>query len=319
MEYLIGRSLANNVSNLLLDRLVAQLVKQKEIDWPTVLDDEPEAGLGNGGLGRLAACFLESMASLQLPAMGYGLRYEYGIFRQSITNGWQEERPDNWLRRADPWEVVRHHEHVEVKLACSFEVSGGTFGVVDGKPSSLFGIPFDRPVVGYGGNNINTLRLWAAAAPDFFDFHAFSHGDFVTAVADTLQAEALTRVLYPDDSTNLGQALRFLQEHFLVACSLGDLVRRFRRRNSDWHTFPDKVAIQLNDTHPALAVPELLRIMLDEAQLGWDDAWDLDPPVPAQQKRHDEIAVVFSHEIERGVLAPAVGKLGADEADTKYG
>lgn len=275
MEFLIGRSLANNATNLLLDPLAGQAVKQGNLDWLAILEQEPDAGLGNGGLGRLAACFLDSMATMQLPAMGYGLRYEYGMFRQTIKDGWQHEQPDNWLRRPDPWEVVRPYEKVEVKLNCSFEVRGGALRAIVGKLSKLIGIPYDRPVVGYGGNTINTLRLWSAAAPDYFDFQVFSHGEFVGAVAETLEAEALTRVLYPDDSTWMGQGLRFVQEYFLVACSLADLVRRFRRNNSDWTKLPEKVAIQLNDTHPSMAVPELMRILLDEAQLGWDQAWDI--------------------------------------------
>jgi starch phosphorylase len=275
MEFLIGRSLANNVTNLLLDPVVRQAAAHRDFDWVALLEQEPDAGLGNGGLGRLAACFLDSMATLQLPATGYGLRYEYGIFKQSIDNGWQKETPDNWLRRTDPWEVARPDEQVEVPLNCSFEVRGGTLQTVPGRPSKLIGIPYDRPVVGYGGRTINTLRLWAAAAPDYFDFQVFSHGEFVSAVAETLAAESLTRVLYPDDSTSLGQALRFVQEYFLVASSLADLVRRFRRGNTDWNTLPAKVAIQLNDTHPAMAVPELMRILLDEVHLGWDRAWDL--------------------------------------------
>ena len=275
IEFLLGRSLSNNITNLLLDPLAQKLIAEKQLDWIALLEQESEAGLGNGGLGRLAACFLDSMATMQLPAMGYGLRYEYGMFRQSIENGWQQEKPDNWLRRPDPWEIARPQEQVTVNLNCSFEMAGGSLRAVPGRPSTLIGIPYDRPVVGYGGQTINTLRLWAAAAPDFFDFEAFSHGNFVGAVAETLEAESLTRVLYPDDSTALGQGLRFVQEYFLVACSLADLVRRFRRRNSDWHAFPDKVAIQLNDTHPAMAVPELMRILLDEAHLGWDEAWDL--------------------------------------------
>jgi starch phosphorylase len=275
MEFLIGRSLANNVTNLLLGPLANEAVRQKNINWAEVLEQEPDAALGNGGLGRLAACFLESMATMELPAMGYGLRYEYGIFKQSIQDGWQREQPDNWLRRQDPWEVARPHEKVEVKLNCSFEVRGGTLRAIPGQPSTLIGIPFDRPVAGYGGKTINTLRLWAAAAPDFFDFQAFSHGEFVGAVAETLEAESLTRVLYPDDSTSMGQGLRFVQEYFLVACSLADLVRRFRRTNADWSMFPEKVAIQLNDTHPTMAIPELMRILLDEVHLGWDEAWDI--------------------------------------------
>ena len=275
LEFLIGRSLANNLTNLRLDEHVTRIAEERGLDWLGLLEQEPDAGLGNGGLGRLAACFLDSMATLELPAMGYGLRYEYGIFRQSIGDGWQHEQPDNWLRLQDPWEVARPNEQVEVKLGCSFAMRDGRFEPVPGVPSSLIGIPFDRPVVGYGGKTVNTLRLWAAAAPDYFDFQRFSRGEFVEALQDSLVAESLTRVLYPDDSTVRGQALRFFQEYFLVACSLADLVRRFRKTNADWSALPEKVAIQLNDTHPALAVPELLRILLDEAQLGWDRAWDL--------------------------------------------
>jgi starch phosphorylase len=215
------------------------------------------------------------MATLALPGMGYGLRYEYGIFKQTIHDGWQFEQPDNWLRRPDPWEVVRLEEAVEVKLNCSFELRAGELHPIVGRPSVLLGIPFDRPVIGYGGKTINTLRLWAAATPDYFDFQRFSRGDFVGALAETLASESLTRVLYPDDSTSMGQGLRFLQEYFLVACSLADLVRRFQRSNTDWRALPEKVAIQLNDTHPAMAVPELMRILLDDAGLPWDEAWGL--------------------------------------------
>ena len=275
MEFLIGRSLTNNITNLLLSPLVSEAVKQESLDWLGLLEEEPDAGLGNGGLGRLAACFLDSMATMQLPAMGYGLRYEYGMFRQSIEAGWQHEQSDNWLRRPDPWEVVRPEEKVEIRMNHSIEVRDGTLRAVPGRPFTLLGIPYDRPVVGYGGKTINTLRLWAAAASDEFDFQTFSHGEFVSALAKSLAAKSLTRVLYPDDSTTQGQELRFVQEYFLVACSLADLIQRFRRGNSDWSALPEKVAIQLNDTHPALAVPELMRILLDDAHLGWDQAWDL--------------------------------------------
>jgi glycogen phosphorylase len=275
MEFLLGRSAANNVTNLLLGSFVAHAAKEKNVDLLSVLEQEPDAGLGNGGLGRLAACFLDSMATLQFPAMGYGLRYEYGIFKQTVQDGWQHEQGDNWLRRPDPWEVVRPEEAVEVKLNCAFELDGGTFRAVPGRRSSLLGIPYDRPIVGYGGKNINTLRLWAAAAPNYFDFREFSTGAFAAAMAQTLGAESLTRVLYPDDSTSKGQGLRFLQEYFLVACSLADLIRSYLRNNADLSGLADKVAIQLNDTHPAMAVPELMRILLDEHRLGWDQAWDL--------------------------------------------
>src|SRR5579864_7983725 len=275
MEFLIGRSLANNVTNLLLAPLTDQFIEDKKLNLVEMLEQEPDAGLGNGGLGRLAACFIESAATLHLPAMGYGLRYEYGIFKQSIQNGWQQEMPDNWLRSPDPWEIARPNEKVEVSIGCSFELSGGSLRPVPGRPTTLIGIPFDRPVIGYGGSTINTLRLWSAAAPDFFNFEEFSHGDFVEAFSQTLGAETLTRVLYPDDSRVMGQGLRLLQEYFLVACSLADAVRRFQRSNPDWSTFADKIAIQMNDTHPALAVPELMRILIDQVHLEWDEAWHI--------------------------------------------
>jgi starch phosphorylase len=275
IEFLIGRSLGNNVMNLMLDPVIERTFDEHGRQWMEILHEEPDAGLGNGGLGRLAACFLDSMATLQLPAMGYGLRYEHGIFRQKIRNGWQEERPDNWLRHPDPWEVVRPNESVEVEFGCSFELREGTLRMIPHKPSTLIGVPYDRPVIGYGGKTVNTLRLWSATAAHAFDFQRFSGGDFVASIAEALNAESLTRVLYPDDHTPQGRELRLMQEYFLVACSLADAVRRFRESNTDWRTLPEKAAIQLNDTHPSLAVPELMRILLDEALLSWDEAWDL--------------------------------------------
>jgi starch phosphorylase len=275
MEFLLGRALANNIANLRLDPEARQFAKEHQLDPLQINEQEPDAGLGNGGLGRLAACFLDSMATLGIAGMGYGLRYDYGIFRQSIRNGWQAEQPDHWLARPDPWEVARPNEAVEVKLNVSFEIRDGALRVVEGRSSTLIGIPYDRPVVGYGGKTINTLRLWAVKASNDFNFAQFSNGDFVGALAETLTAETITRVLYPDDHTTQGKGLRFLQEYFLVACSLADLVRRFRAADNDWSALPDKVAIQLNDTHPTLAVPELMRLLLDEAKLGWDAAWTL--------------------------------------------
>ena len=275
MEFLIGRSLANNVTNLLLTPVAESFEKAKGLRISEVLEQEPDAGLGNGGLGRLAACFIDSLATLQIPAIGYGLRYEYGIFRQELHNGYQSEQPDPWLTNPDPWEVARPLKKVSVPLAASVEVHGGQIYVHRGQPMSFLGVPYDRPVVGYGGNTINTLRLWEAATPDVFDFGEFSSGDFFGAVSDRVLAESVTRVLYPDDSTPRGRSLRFIQEYFLVRCSLSDIMHRFRDRGNEWSALPDKVAIQLNDTHPAMAVPELMRILLDEAKLGWDQAWDL--------------------------------------------
>ena len=275
MEFLLGRALANNACNLLIAPEVQKFAKQHQLDPLQILEQEPDAGLGNGGLGRLAACFLDSMATLGLAGMGYGLRYDYGIFRQCLRAGWQAEQPDHWLARPDPWEVARPNEAVEVKLNVSFELRDGALRVVEGRPSTLIGIPYDRPVVGYGGKTINTLRLWAVKASNDFDFAQFSSGDFVGALAETLTAETITRVLYPDDHTTAGKGLRFFQEYFLVACSLADLVRRFRAAGNDWSALPDKAAIQLNDTHPAIAVSELMRQLLDEAKLSWPAAWDL--------------------------------------------
>ena len=259
----------------MLSPVVAAAARDRGLRLAEIFEHEPDAGLGNGGLGRLAACFIESMATMAIPAVGYGLRYDYGIFRQEIRDGSQVEQPDHWLSRPDPWEVPRLNETVEVPLGCRFEVRGGEISVQLGQPSSLLGVPCDRPVVGYRGRTINTLRLWQAATPDVFDFGEFSSGDFFGAVSDRILAETVSRVLYPDDSTPRGRSLRFIQEYFLVACSLADIIARFRRRGNDWASLPDKVAIQLNDTHPAMAVAELMRILLDRAKLGWDQAWDI--------------------------------------------
>jgi starch phosphorylase len=275
MEFLIGRSLANNITNLLISPVVAAAAREKGLRLVELLEQEPDAGLGNGGLGRLAACFIESMATMDIPAVGYGLRYDFGIFRQELRDGAQVEYPDPWLSRRDPWEVSRPNEAVAVPLGCRFEAHGDAITPHRGQTSQLRGVPYDRPVVGYGGWTINTLRLWQATTPDVFDFAAFGGGDYVGAVSERILAETVSRVLYPDDSTPRGRSLRFIQEYFLVACSLGDIVARFLRRGNRWPALPEKVAIQLNDTHPAMAVAELMRILLDQAGLGWDEAWDL--------------------------------------------
>jgi starch phosphorylase len=275
MEFLLGRSLTNNLTNLRVEPLVRDILQREGLDLLPLVEEEPDAGLGNGGLGRLAACFIDSLATLQIPAIGYGLRYHYGIFRQQIQHGYQVENADPWLRRPDPWEVGRPAETVEVPINATVHLDQGVERLVGNQPSVLLGLPFDRPVVGYGGKTINTLRLWEAGTPNTFDFGEFSRGDFVEAVHDKIAVEHLTRVLYPDDSTERGRALRFAQEYFLVACSLADIVARFRRRGNDWQALPEKVAIQLNDTHPAMAVAELMRILLDQARFGWEEAWDV--------------------------------------------
>jgi glycogen phosphorylase len=275
MEYLIGRALTNNIVNMGVRNFVEEDLQSDGQDWRKLAEQEPDAGLGNGGLGRLAACFIESMATLEYPCMAYGLRYDYGIFRQVIEDGWQRERPDNWLRHLDPWEVPRPHQCATVELETSFVLRHGQIVAVPGQPMRLVGVPFDRPVVGYGAKTINTLRLWGAAATDSFNFSEFSGGDFFGAVSDRVIAETTTRVLYPDDSRQQGRSLRFIQECFLVCCSLADITERFLRRGNDWPALPDKVCVQLNDTHPALAVAELMRILLDRAKLSWEMAWDL--------------------------------------------
>src|SRR5262245_4044028 len=276
LEFLIGRTLSNNLINLAAEPIVARALARAGWKLEDLIEEEPDAGLGNGGLGRLAACFIDSLATLQFSAIGYGLRYEYGIFKQSIRDGYQVEQPDNWLRRPDPWEVVRPGKLYAVPLNATFELKGSAIHITPNRPSTLLGIPYDRPVVGYGARCVNTLRLWAAGAPESFDFAEFSHGDFVGAGINHIAAESLTRVLYPDDSTEAGRTLRFLQQYFMVSCSLQDILSRFGKDGRHpWSALPDKVAIQLNDTHPSLAVAELMRILLDRGNLGWDEAWDL--------------------------------------------
>lgn len=275
MEFLLGRTLRNNVMNLAAEPDVRHVLQQEGWDLEPLIEEEPDAGLGNGGLGRLAACFLDSLATLEYPAIGYGLRYQYGIFRQSLGNGWQMESPDDWLHNVDPWEIKRPTRSYIVPLSSSFALQGASITLQRNRPSSLIGIAYDRPVVGYGARCINTLRLWAAEAPNSLDFSDFSHGDFAGAVLQSVAAESLTRVLYPDDSTLAGRALRFVQQYFLVSCSLQDIIRRFRETGAQWSTLPEHAAIQMNDTHPALAVAELMRLLLDQGELTWELAWEL--------------------------------------------
>ena len=225
MEFLLGRSLTNNLTNLLVEPIVHDIIQREGLDLLQLAQEEPDAGPGNGSLGRLAACFIDSLATMQIPAVGYGLRYHYGIFRQQIQNGHQIEHPDLWLRHPDPWEVRRSEEIVPVKFNASIRLENGVERVFDNQPAILLGTPYDRPVIGYGGKTINTLRLWEANAPEVFDFDEFSSGDFVGAVHQKIIAESLTRVLYPDDSTERGRSLRFAQEYFLVVCSLADIWR----------------------------------------------------------------------------------------------
>jgi glycogen phosphorylase len=277
-EFLIGRLLLNNLINLGLYEQMRQALKESGLNLDDLLEGEEEPGLGNGGLGRLAACFLDSMATLEIPAMGYGIRYEFGIFDQFIQDGWQVEHPDNWLRFGNPWEIPRPDYMVEVKFGGHTETYVDQTGktCVRWLPRvTVFGTPYDTPIPGYGNNTVNTLRLWSARAGQDFDFHVFNAGDYTQAVAAKTFSENISKVLYPNDHTPQGKELRLQQQYFFVACSLQDIVRLYLRKHQTFDAFPDKVAIQLNDTHPAIGVAELMRIFLDEQELEWDYAWDL--------------------------------------------
>lgn len=277
LEFLMGRAMTNNVINLGLEDEVKEALASLGYTYEELSDIEHDAGLGNGGLGRLAACFLDSLATLEYPAYGYGIRYNYGIFRQQIKNGWQVEQPDNWLRHGNPWEIERH----DVSYVVQF---GGDVRLIreDGRDNfkwvgseQVIGVAYDMPIIGYGCKTVNTLRLWSAKSPDEFDFHEFNEGDYTEAVRSKISAENLSQVLYPNDTLYMGKELRLKQQYFFVACSLADIVRAFKRRGQPWSEFSDFAAIQLNDTHPSLAIPEMMRILLDQENLNWDEAWQI--------------------------------------------
>ena len=277
LEFLIGRLLGNNVINLQMEDTCRTAMSQEGLSWEALREYEIDAGLGNGGLGRLAACFLDSMATLNLPAIGYGLRYDFGIFKQKIVNGYQVEQPDEWLKLHYPWEIAHPEFSFEVqsegRVAARPGPRGDEWHWVDTK--TVIGIPYDLPVVGYGGGTVNTLRLWSAKAAEEFDFDDFNRGEYVDAVANKVLAENLTKVLYPNDNVFVGKELRLKQEYFFVSCTIQDVLRRFKSDGNAWDTFPDKVFLQLNDTHPSLVVPELMRLLVDREGLGWEQAWQI--------------------------------------------
>jgi starch phosphorylase len=277
LEFLMGRAMGNNVISLGIDDAVKTALEELGYKWEDLRDHEVDAGLGNGGLGRLAACFLDSLATLEIPAFGYGLRYDYGIFRQEIVNGWQTEKPDDWLRGGNPWEIERPEICVPVNFGGRVEILTENGKKVHHWVDThiVYGIPYDMPIVGYGGKTVNTLRGWSARAPEEFDFQDFNEGGYVEAVSDKVNAENLTKVLYPNDKLYLGKELRLRQQYFFVACSLWDIIRRFKKSGCPWKELPNQVAIQLNDTHPSMAVPELMRILMDLEGLEWKTAWDL--------------------------------------------
>lgn len=277
-EFLMGRHLGNNLVNLGMYEIIQNCLAELGLDLEAVLDQEPDPGLGNGGLGRLAACFLDSLATLEIPAIGYGIRYEFGIFHQMIQNGWQVEIPDNWLRFGNPWELPRPDQTVEVKLGGFTETYHDDKGNLKTHwvpERTILAIPYDTPVPGYKTNTVNPLRLWKAEASETFNFEAFNSGLYDRAVAEKIDAETISKVLYPNDNTPAGRELRLAQQYFFVSASLQDLIRLHLKANHSWDDFPNKFAIQLNDTHPAVSVAELMRLLIDEQGLDWGKAWSI--------------------------------------------
>ncbi len=277
-EFLLGPHLGNNLVNLGIYDQVQAAVSELGLDFNELLQQEDEPGLGNGGLGRLAACFLDSMATLEIPTLGYGIRYEFGIFNQEIVDGWQVERTDNWLRLGTPWDIVRPEWAVEVKLGGRTQShidEAGRFRVRWLPERVVMGVPYDTPILGYRTNTANTLRLWRAEAPESFDFAVFNRGDYYGAVNKKIISENLTKVLYPNDEAIQGKELRLEQQYFFVSCSLQDMLRIMRGQKLPIERFHEKFAVQLNDTHPAIAVAELMRLLVDEHGLEWEPAWDI--------------------------------------------
>ena len=276
-EFLMGRLTANNLHNLSLYEVCGEALKDLGIDIADLCEEEPDMALGNGGLGRLAACFIDSLATLNMPAVGYGIHYEHGLFRQEIRDGRQIERPDSWREYGNPWEICRPESAQEIPLYGYVETVFGE----DGKMKKVWhagqkikGLPWDIPVVGYQGKTVNILRLWESRASEFFDWDVFNAGGYIDSQAEKAQAETISKVLYPNDETEAGKILRLVQQYFFCACSLKDIMRRYKRvHGNDFSKFADQIAVQLNDTHPTIAIPELMRILVDEEELEWDAAW----------------------------------------------
>ncbi|MFM9912079.1 MAG: glycogen/starch/alpha-glucan phosphorylase [Methylophilaceae bacterium] len=278
LEFLVGRTFSNAVLNLDIDEELKQALYEVGQDMEAVSNIEFDAALGNGGLGRLAACFLDSMATLDLPCYGYGIRYEYGMFRQHIEGGEQKETPDNWLRYGNPWEfkrpevryIVKFHGHV-----VQHHEANGSIRHHWEDTENIIAMAFDTPVPGYGGKTVNNMRLWSAQSPQDFNLRQFNQGNYMQAVADKNESENISKVLYPDDSTDMGRELRLKQQYFFVSASLQDIMLRYKKHHENWDALPDCVAIQLNDTHPSISVAEMMRLLVDEHQQPWDYAWGL--------------------------------------------
>ncbi|MGO8755594.1 MAG: glycogen/starch/alpha-glucan phosphorylase [Gallionellaceae bacterium] len=276
-EYLLGPHLGNNILILGLWDHVRQAMNELGLDLETILEAEEEPGLGNGGLGRLAACYMDSLATLEIPAIGYGIRYEYGIFEQSIKDGWQVEIADAWLRNGNPWELPRQ-ERYPVKFGGKVERhqdNGGSIRISWMPESVIYGVAYDTPILGYGVLNVSLLRLWKSEARESFDLQVFNTGDFYGAVDDMVVAQNISKVLYPNDEPEAGKVLRLRQQYFFVSCSLQDMISMTLKAKSSLDHFPDRFVIQLNDTHPAIAIAEFMRLLIDEHQMGWNQAWAL--------------------------------------------
>jgi starch phosphorylase len=272
MEYLPGRTLWNAVVNLGLADAFPRAMQVLAMNADEIVEQEPDTGLGNGGLGRLASCFLDSMATLQLPATGYGLRYQFGMFRQALRGGYQVEEPDHWSRLGSPWEITRPERSFPIRLYGRVVPNDGGREWTDGQ--QLLAIACDVPIPGFANNTVNNLRLWSATDSDLFDFEYFNSGDYIKAVERNAQSETITKILYPNDKVYVGLELRLKQEYFLASASLQDIVRRYKEKHASFDEFADKVAIQINDTHPAVAVAELMRILVDLEGVPWEKAWD---------------------------------------------
>lgn len=278
LEYLMGRLLGNALTNLGFYDKCYDIMNDIGYDLEDIIGIEHDLGLGNGGLGRLAACFLDSMATLELPAFGYGIRYEYGIFTQEIDNGYQVEKPDNWLRYGNPWEIMRPEHTYKIKFKgkiISHKDQDGEekFQWVD--TEDILAVAYDVPIPGYGNNTVNNLRLWQAKSTNDFDFTTFNQGDYIKAVEDKNLSENISKVLYPNDNNHSGRELRLKQQYFFVSASLQDIIRKYKINDNDFSKFHEKNAIHLNDTHPAIAIPELMRLFLDEYDLEWEEAWSI--------------------------------------------
>ncbi|HSI61846.1 MAG TPA: glycogen/starch/alpha-glucan phosphorylase [Candidatus Saccharimonadia bacterium] len=278
LEYLMGRLLENNLRNTALYDSAKEALTDLGQDLEAIINREPDMGLGNGGLGRLAACFLDSLSTLDLPAVGYGIHYEFGLFRQEFLHGRQVEQPDAWTREGSPWKITRPEYKVEVSLYGHVTQHFDDYGngkVVWENTRKIIGLPWDIPIIGFRSATVNFLRLWESRATDDFNLKVFNEGSYIEAIHDKAASETVSKVLYPNDATESGKELRLVQQYFFVACSLSDIMRRYKRDNQGWEAFADKIAIQLNDTHPAVAIPELMRLLLDVEELPWEQAWSI--------------------------------------------